>query len=445
MIYIIADDLTGATDTGVQFSKQGYNTHLVIVSETGQWAVPAREDIDVLVIDTETREIDAPAARTRIRQVLGKLQVAADDVLYKKVDSTLRGNIGVELDECLRNLQVDLCIFTSSFPQNARITVGGYLIVDDQPLGLSEYYQGDLAPEDASFVPTLLQHDVQYAIAQIELRDVIRGRQAIAEKIRSTAHTAEKILVADAINEGQLHELLVSSFDVDRAMLYSGSAGLANALSDLYHGVKHAPNAALRSQDAAGEPVLVVSGSRRTIVQRQIEYLKQTIDVVEVNLDVERLVTQREEMVARYADTAIQGFRQGQHVVLHPDPAYHHEQSIQTLLSRHGLRFRELELAIREFLGVLVANILDTHFVKNIILTGGDTAIGVCSCLQITHLNIIEELLPGIPLCVAKFHETRELNIVTKAGGFGEQKTFHTLITTLTPSRHREEIYESIT
>ena len=108
MIYVIADDLTGANDTGVQFSKQGYSTQVAILSDTQSQHLAStlsQEALDVLVIDTETRDADAAAARARIRAVLASLYLQPGDIVYKKIDSTLRGQIGVELDECLRLLR----------------------------------------------------------------------------------------------------------------------------------------------------------------------------------------------------------------------------------------------------------------------------------------------------------------------------------------------------
>jgi hypothetical protein len=127
MVYIIADDLTGATDTGVQFAKQGYKTHVVIVSKASSRSLAdsgrLSENVDVLALDTETRETDKETARMRISSVLKGMSLRDDDLVYKKVDSTLRGNIGIELEESLNVLNKDGCLFTPSFPPTQRITV----------------------------------------------------------------------------------------------------------------------------------------------------------------------------------------------------------------------------------------------------------------------------------------------------------------------------------
>ena len=439
VIYVIADDLTGANDTGVQFSKQGYTTQVAILTEA-QFQHPAElqdlantlqhEMIDVLVIDTETRDADDATARARIRSVLAAIHPNTEDIVYKKVDSTLRGRIGVELDECIRLLHKDICIFTPSFPQAKRITVGGYLIVQDQPLGLSEYYSGDLTPEDASFIPSLLQTDTTFPIARIDLREVIKGRQAILDDIREAADAGKKIIVIDALNDAQLQDILASSFAYQGSILYAGSAGLANSLSTMYDGHRRQRPPARKFS----APVCIVSGTRRSVVQQQIAYLQRNLDVFECVIDVEQIFVQRTALLEHTVNDVVDALRQGRHTLLYPAPRYHSKQMMQALFEQISGDLRTLELSIRAFLSELLIRIMDRQPIRNLILTGGDTAIGICSALQIDHLNIVAELLPGIPLAVGEYRNNFEVNIVTKAGGFGDEDTLYRLIQHLVPS-----------
>lgn len=430
MIYIIADDLTGANDTGVQFSKQGYNTQVVIMSETGKSQTLPSKDTDVFVIDTETRETDTATARERMKRILERLSVHDEDIVYKKVDSTLRGNIGAELDECMNALEKDTCIFAPSFPPNKRITVEGYLIVQDQLLGLSEYYDGDLEPEEASFIPALLKPHTNLSIARIDLKEVIQGSDTILEKLQGLYQAGQKIIVVDAINGEQLQNILKSSFEFEGSVLYSGSAGLANALSEMYGGKRHSTMNTSQSR----KPVLIVNGSRRTINQRQRDYLKTKIDFVEISIDVDKIFTEKKKYLEHCVTDSTLAVQERCHIVIYPEPLYLDKQVIENMLLKHELDFREMELAIRGFLGELVANIMENTPVANMILTGGDTAIGVCSALQVYNLNIVDELLPGIPLSVGHYNRM-PLNIVTKAGGFGEENTLYTLIDKLVPAQ----------
>ncbi len=428
MIYIIADDLTGATDTGAQFSKLGYTTHVVIVSETDPGGLADLMNFpdtsDVLVIDTETREVDAETARMRLRELLQHLSLHESDIVYKKVDSTLRGNVGAEFDECMKALNKDVCLFTPSFPQNKRMTVEGYLIVHDQPLGLSEYYAGNLEPDEASYIPSLLQQVTDIAIDRIDLKDVIRGKETILERIRTLFHNGKKIIVVDSMNTQQLHDILRSSFEFEGSVLYAGSAGLANALSGIYN-KKHPTE---RSTAQTQQSVLIVSGSMRSITHRQIAYIKTQVNLCDVPLDVGLVVENQHTYLRQILARVTQAFREGcRHTLIYPDPLYLDTHVTEKILSRYDLDFRGLGLTIRNFLGEFVRNILEKTSANNLIVTGGDTAIGVCGMLGIHRLTIVEELLPGIPLSIGRFDNYGDVNIVTKAGGFGEEDALHVL------------------
>ena len=87
---IVADDFTGSNDTGVQLSRRGLRTRVVLRSSgIGQ------DDISY-VLDTESRNIPNAEAREKVARLLGNLRLDAFDCVVKKVDSTLRGNIAEE-------------------------------------------------------------------------------------------------------------------------------------------------------------------------------------------------------------------------------------------------------------------------------------------------------------------------------------------------------------
>jgi len=97
---------------------------------------------------------------------------------------------------------------------------------------------------------------------------------------------------------------------------------------------------------------------------------------------------------------------------------------------KYHLNFRALEICIKTFLDELISKIIKNSDVRNLILTGGDLALGVCKELDIYNMNILDELLPGIPLTIAHY-KSYNLNVITKAGGFGKEDTLHELINKL--------------
>ncbi|GAG73058.1 unnamed protein product, partial [marine sediment metagenome] len=108
-------------------------------------------------------------------------------------------------------------------------------------------------------------------------------------------------------------------------------------------------------------------------------------------------MSNRKTILEHYLTDSITFIKNGQHLVIHIDSLYNDKEKInKKLMQKYNLSFRELELTIRKFLGELTAKIVRNSPARNLILTGGDIALGVCSALGIKNLNIVDELLPGI-------------------------------------------------
>ena len=426
MIYVIADDLTGANDTGVQFAKKRYNTIVSIFDKSSVLqSVPG--DLDVFVIDTETRGLEDKIARKKLKSILEKINIKKKDVVYKKVDSTLRGNIGSELEEIMMILNRDICIFSPSYPSYQRITVGGYLIVDHKPLELSEYSYGNSKRVEDSFIPFLLKAQTNFSVGKIDLKDVTKGQKIILSKIDELYQKGNKIIVIDSTSEQHLADIFSSGLKFDGSVLFSGSAGLANHFPKMYNKNE---NLKIKIEDNRG-PVIVVAGSRNSIMEEQINYLRNRLNFTELKIDLEQIFSNKDRILESYVTKCIKGIKGNQDLVIHTDAIYNEEKSInKKLMLKYHLSFRELEVKIKNFFGELTSKIIENSYTRNLILTGGDIALGVCKELNIYNLHILDELLPGIPLNIANY-KNYSLNIITKAGGFGKKDTLYNLINKL--------------
>jgi len=425
MIYVIADDLTGANDTGVQFTKKGYSTIVSVLDKQSTIIIPDKSD--VFVMDTETRELESKTARKRLKSILEKININKKDLVYKKVDSTLRGNMGDEIEEIMMILNRDICIFSPSYPSYQRITIGGYLVVDQKPLGSSEYSSNNSTQVENSFIPFLLKKQTDFPVGQIDLKDVAKGQKTILSKINELYQKGNKIIVIDSTNEEHLKDIFASSLKLDRPVLFSGSAGLAN----------HFPNINNKNEDLKIKiennkgPVIVVAGSRNSIMEDQVNYLKNRLNFTELKIDLEQVFSNKGRILDNYAAECIKAIKGNHDLVIHTNAIYNEDKSInKKLMLKYNLNFRGLEIKIKTFLGKLTSKIIKNSDVRNLILTGGDVALGVCKELGVYNMNILDELLPGIPLAIANY-KNYHLNIVTKAGGFGKEDALYNLINKL--------------
>ncbi len=424
MIYVIADDLTGANDTGVQFVKNGYRTEVFIWNNEFSDAVFSDDD-DVLVIDSETRELEEKAARYRLMNLLKGLHISDKNMIYKKVDSTMRGNIGAEIEEIMKYFKKDICLFSPSFPAHQRVTVDGFLLVDQKPSINGESIYRQLHQEEHSFIPAILKKQIDLPLGQIYLKDVIQGPDAILAKINELYEKGKKIIVLDSTVEKHLEDILNSGFQFQGSVLFSGSAGLAEhfpldqniSIGKLY-----------RNDDHSHSPVIIVAGSRNPVVGQQIHYLKNNLNLPAIRIDLVEIFANRERILEHYITKGIEVIKKGQDLLVYTDSSFNEKNDInQQLITKYDLSFRELEIGIKGILGTLTAEMIKQTNTRDLILTGGDVALGVCAALKINHMRIVAEMLPGIPLASARY-ENRSLRIITKAGGFGSENTLYLLI-----------------
>src|SRR5215211_3294140 len=122
-ILALADDMTGALEVGAKFRGAGIPC---VVS-----AKPiAVQSAPVVVFDTETRHCSPEFAAEEIRRFVLDSGVADPRLIYKKTDSTLRGNISAEL-RALADLFPEWLIgYAPAYPALGRTVRNGILHVD---------------------------------------------------------------------------------------------------------------------------------------------------------------------------------------------------------------------------------------------------------------------------------------------------------------------------
>lgn len=153
-LLMIADDFTGALDTGVQFAASGVETR-VVVGMDGVLSLPAPE-VRVLVVDAETRHMAPEAACAVVESLTRQAVDLGVQYIYKKTDSALRGNIGAELTALLRASGEKRLPFLPAYPQVGRTTVGGVHLVNGVPVAESVFGQDPFEPVRHSSVAELI-------------------------------------------------------------------------------------------------------------------------------------------------------------------------------------------------------------------------------------------------------------------------------------------------
>ena len=424
---VIADDLTGANDTGVQFARRGART-LVPLDWHDLRSLARRAD--VLVLNTNSRAVAPRVAAQRARVAAEALRRAGVEAVYKKIDSTFRGNVGQELDAILDVFPSPLAVLTPAFPPAGRAVRDGTLFVGNVPVHRTPVGRDPVTPVRESHLPTLLGQQVQRPIHLLQL-SWLRGQPARATRVlRDWRAASPGIVLADAATPRDLDRLARLVVREGLFGVAAGSAGLATALGAALSW----PRRPRRVKPDGKAPVLLVVGSPNPTSLEQVAWVEKDSRVAVIRATLADVVADGERY-RRELDRVVKKARAeitaGRDTVVtlaqRPTPPSGRSRALRPTASR----------AISEFLGQATRLVARDVCPGGLLLCGGDIAIAACSALGASGIELQGEVEAGVPWGRLVGGELADLAAVTKAGGFGKTEAFARAIRFLRPSRAR--------
>lgn len=404
---VIADDFTGANDTGVQLAKKGARTD-VVLNELPQ---PTRR-MDVLVINTESRALPPEMAKAKVSAALKPYcQSDTPPLVYKKIDSTFRGNVGAEVEAAMIASGAQLAIVAAAIPAAGRVTLNGECRVHGEPLVETEFASDPKTPIVSSHIKTLIGLQTAYPIHELDLQ-VVRGGE-LGRELPRLSQAGPAIVVVDAETDGDLAQLAQAIQKLDCRYLLVGAAGLANALP-----------ASSYLAERQRLPVLVVAGSMSEATRQQIIFAAEEKVLGILDIDVEGLLQpDSQPAVDEIIRQAACVLRDRQHCVLRTCRDADARQMIDTLCEKYGLSRQQLGDKISQTLGAITLSVINQAQIGGLFLTGGDIAIAVARALGAEGYRITNEVVPCVPCGTFVNSEIDDLPVITKAGGFGSAST----------------------
>ncbi|MCL2894047.1 D-threonate kinase [Brenneria tiliae] len=405
---VIADDFTGANDTGVQLAKKGARTEVVF---DGQRKAPGRAE--VLVINTESRALTAKQAGDKVRDALLPYCSESHEppLIYKKIDSTFRGNVGAEIAAAMAVSDAQIAIVAAAIPAAGRVTLQGQCVVHGVPLTETEFASDPKTPVVSSHIKTLIGLQTEYPIHELDL-SVVRSDRLV-DALQKLGGQGPGIVVVDAEHDGDLVRLAQAITQITVRFILVGAAGLANALpSGCY----------LNSEQRL--PVLVVAGSMSDATRRQIAFAAESKLLGIVDVDVEELLqADGRDAQDRVTRRAVALLQTRQHCVLRTSRHADARRMIDTLCEKYQLSRQQLGDAISNALGAITLATVNQSQIGGLFLTGGDIAIAVARALGAEGYRITSEVAPCVPCGTFINSEIDDLPVITKAGGFGGEST----------------------
>jgi uncharacterized protein YgbK (DUF1537 family) len=432
VLLVLADDLTGALDTGVQFAKGGIPTR-VYPSPPGETG-SAGEEPEALVINTNTRHHSSGESRRIIRELAYRYRHIRH--LYKKTDSTLRGHIGAELEALMEGADIRRLPFIPAYPDLERTTRGGRQLLRGIPVDQTEMAADALNPVSSSFIPDIIRKESELPVR------LIPRVPPNPKPPDPGPENRRDILVFDCSSRGEMGE--IAGYLKERKLLRgsAGCAGFAEALMEVlpFSKIRKIPPEAGIPPKT---PVLVLSGSRHPLSVAQVQAALAG-GITGLPVPGEKMVREGwfsspegEALIHRCAEvlrkegTALLGTRAAM------GSGREDAEGEKALPGRGAAGEHENVAAC---LGRLVREIRERAGPLRLVIFGGDTLLGVMDALEFEYIIPMEEIRSGIVLARGEGPGGKAL-IVTKSGAFGDPAAIETIRDFL---RSRETSRESL-
>ena len=415
-IVIIADDLTGAADTGVQFSPFFDETTLISYQLLGRVLESIRPSSSrAAALYTNSRALTADAANKRLVLVARELAGKESARVYKKVDSCMRGNVGSEADALLDELNFDVSFITPTFPEMGRTTREDIHLVHGIPLDQTEISRDPTTPVKESRVSVIVQSQSRHPVGHVGLNFLEDSQNCLNEEIERQLSEGVKHIVFDAVNRDHLDRIARLFSLSEHKILPIGSAGLAGSIAKLLtSGSVSNPFQKLKSPEGFN---LLVCGTASAVTGQQIDKLSEnpSHDVFQLN-PVILAGRNRTGEFLELTTSVRSGLLQ--------------KNAILTIKSQQNDRnapgqtnFQQTADSVVRGLGRLVADVVTVTKPGNLFLTGGDTADAVLTAIEAERIRIVGEVVAGVVQGVIIGGLLNGLPVVTKAGAFGQEDT----------------------
>ncbi len=419
-LLIIADDFTGALDTGVQFASQGIKTRVLLYDEKED--LIKNDDTQVLVIDAETRHVSKDEAYDIVYNIVKKTMDEKIPYIYKKTDSALRGNIGSELVAVIDGSNKKALPFIPAFPKMNRVTKDGIHYIDNIIVENSVFGQDPFEPVKYSAVKDIINSQEEVNTVNVLTSDIIK------------VEDEEGIIIYDAQTDEHLENIGQQLKEENMCTIMAGCAGFAAVLPKLLElsGDTH-------TSIKLDEKLLVVCGSVNPITKSQLKYAEK--------YGFKRIhLTPQQKIEVDYWDSK-EGLNELKKIKDNCEnnecyilDSNDKEDSNITFkyASSIGKSVEDVRATISQTMGYVLKKVLDEGIINTLLVTGGDTLLGFMKMVGINELIPIYELIPGCVLTQMEY-KNRIYYVISKSGGFGSNSLIKDITDLL---KNREDVID---
>ena len=409
-VLVVADDLTGATDSSVQFAHSGWKTQLLL----GDYEDSARNPGCVSARITDARALDDATAWEKTRDAVLSGGVSR---LYLKIDSTLRGTVTAQIAGALEAWQRRhpnaFALVCPAYPAMGRTVEDGQLLVNGSPVQHTAIGTDPVTPVTTSSVTEFIPG----SIAIPTPKNGSLTRDSLLTAIEA-ARASSSVITIDAVETSDLDIIAEVAARFGEDVVSVGSAGLAAALANEWGSGLEIE----AKQERPVHRVIVVASSLHTVTRKQIEALIAA-RLGEVALWAPTL-DQVVDDSARAAWVAeIRASETTSPIIIVNAP--------EERMSPSDSSERQITAQVAEVLAEAAEPLLDTTVPTALMLLGGEGARAVLRRLGTERVAIHSTVREGIPIGTIEGGSANGTPVITKAGGFGQRSDVTDIATEL--------------
>lgn len=416
-VAVIADDLTGANATGVRLTKQGFQATTMVYYDR---AIPAGL-MDAVCVDTDSRYAQPDVSKERVQMALAHFQDWEADVFCKRIDSTVRGNIGIEIDTMLETLgEKSVAIVVASFPESGRITSGGYLLVNGVPVQQTDVAKDPVTPLTESFIPTIIKRQSELPVSHIGLNDVLSGKDRLLERMQDHVAEGSRIIVVDAVTNEEIEDIAQAMLHLKDVTCIPADPGPLTA----------AYARAYIKQHSRQNKVIMTVGSVTSNSKMQMKYLLEKTKAEPIYVDASQFVRDTgewEQEISRVVKEALVEMEKKEIVIVTTIVPGVEQLDLRKIAKEQNVHQDYLAKRIADGLAKITRRIHEEseYTINGVFSCGGDITAALCSVSGATGIKLKDEVMPLIAYGQFIDGHLDGMPIITKGGMAGDKRAMY--------------------
>lgn len=402
IIGAVADDLTGATTTGVLLARSKAKTAVFFNEEAAEKAEGA-ENLDAILVSSNSRPLPADEAYEKVKSATLALKRMGVKYFSKRIDTTLRGGVGTEIDAMLDQLDEDVvAVVVPAMPQSRRILVGGYSVIDGVALINTPVAQDVRTPVKENYIPRLLEAQTRRKVGLVTLDFIMKGREETQKKLQEMRMEGCEVIVADAITLQDVETIADAciSLNWNVVAVDPGPFTAKMAYRRKLIGVEE-PDVPEETEQA-GKTVLVAAGSATPVTKKQMEVLCEDPRHMRISVNPVPLINGGQEALDEAAKAVNEAFdmlesKQAPRVILFETALHGELLNLEEEDKKHGYAEGMSANRINAGLGTIISRLMEKvgrEKIAGLYTTGGDTMVNVCYQLGVECIQVIDYVIP---------------------------------------------------